>query len=120
MKYNRVGALYAEGAAESGAGSPPSCSSAAANGKGAGVAHTVPSGLDPAVGALDEGGADGLHANTDRALSPERRPPETLIKALVRAHRWRRRIESGRAKSITDLAEQKSITDDQELRAIAG
>jgi hypothetical protein len=34
-----------------------------------------------------------------------------LIKALVRAHRWRRRIESGRAKSITDLAEQEGVTD---------
>jgi hypothetical protein len=34
-----------------------------------------------------------------------------LIKALVRAHRWRRRIESGRAKSITDLAELEGVTD---------
>jgi hypothetical protein len=39
------------------------------------------------------------------------RPDETLIKALVRAHRWRRKIESGRAKSITDLAEQEGVTD---------
>jgi hypothetical protein len=38
------------------------------------------------------------------------RPDETLIKALVRAHRWRRRIESGQAKSITDLAEQEGVT----------
>ena len=38
------------------------------------------------------------------------RPDETLIKALVRAHRWRRRIESGDAKSITDLAEQEGVT----------
>jgi hypothetical protein len=30
---------------------------------------------------------------------------------LIHAHRWRRRIESGRAKSITDLAEQKGVTD---------
>jgi hypothetical protein len=37
--------------------------------------------------------------------TPKPRGDETLIKALVRAHRWRRRIES-RAKSITDLAEQ--------------
>jgi hypothetical protein len=36
---------------------------------------------------------------------------ETLIKALVRAHRWRRKIESGRARSITDLAEQEGVTD---------
>ena len=44
---------------------------------------------------------------------PQRRPApdQTLINALVRAHRWRRRIESGRAKSITDLAEQESVTD---------
>jgi hypothetical protein len=36
---------------------------------------------------------------------------ETLVKALVRAHRWRRRIENGQAKSITDLAEQEGVTD---------
>jgi hypothetical protein len=29
----------------------------------------------------------------------------------VRAHRWRRTIESGQAKSITDLAEQEGVTD---------
>ena len=29
----------------------------------------------------------------------------------MRAHRWRRRIESGSAKSITDLAEQEGVTD---------
>ena len=38
------------------------------------------------------------------------RPDKILIKALVRAHRWRRKIESGRAKSITDLAEQEGVT----------
>ena len=42
------------------------------------------------------------------AMKP--RPDETLIKALVRAHRWRRRIESRHAKSITDLAEQEGVT----------
>jgi hypothetical protein len=43
--------------------------------------------------------------------TPKPRPDETLIKALVRAHRWRRRIESGQANSITDLAEQEGVTD---------
>ena len=38
-------------------------------------------------------------------------PKQTLSKALVEAHRWRRRIESGQAKSITDLAEQEGVTD---------
>jgi hypothetical protein len=43
--------------------------------------------------------------------TPKPRRDDTLIKALVRAHRWRRRIESGQAKSITDLAEQEGVTD---------
>ena len=45
--------------------------------------------------------------------APARKPSrdETLIKALVRAHRWRRRIELGQARSITDLAEQEGVTD---------
>jgi hypothetical protein len=43
--------------------------------------------------------------------TPKPRSDETLVKALVRAHRWRRRIESGRARSITDLAEQEGVTD---------
>ena len=42
--------------------------------------------------------------------APKPRCDDTLIKALVRAHRWRRRIESGRARSITDLAEQENVT----------
>jgi hypothetical protein len=37
-------------------------------------------------------------------------PDQTLIKALVRAHGWRRRIDSGQAKSITDLGEQEGVT----------
>ena len=43
--------------------------------------------------------------------TPKPRRDETLVKALVRAQRWRRRIESGQAKSITDLAEQEGVTD---------
>jgi hypothetical protein len=42
--------------------------------------------------------------------TPKPRRDDTLIRALVRAHRWRRRIESGQAKSITDLAEQEGVT----------
>jgi hypothetical protein len=43
--------------------------------------------------------------------TPKPRRDETLIRALVRAHRWPRGIESGRVKSITDLAEQEGVTD---------
>jgi hypothetical protein len=52
-----------------------------------------------------------MTAEVPPAPKPKPRRDETLIKALVRAHRWRRQIESGRAKSITDLAEQEGVTD---------
>jgi hypothetical protein len=44
--------------------------------------------------------------------APARKPSrdETMIKALVRAHGWRRRIESGAARSIKDLAEHEGVT----------
>jgi hypothetical protein len=61
---------------------------------------------------LQRRGGRKLIVTPDGAVpTPKPRPDETLIKALVRAHRWRRRIESGRAKSITDLAEQERVTD---------
>jgi hypothetical protein len=41
------------------------------------------------------------------APTPKPRPDETLIKA----HRWRRQIESGCAKSVTDLAGHEGVTD---------
>jgi len=58
-------------------------------------------------------GGRKLIMTPEGVAAPARKPSrdETLVKALVRAHRWRRRIESGRAKSITDLAEQEGVTD---------
>ena len=62
---------------------------------------------------LQRRGGRKLIVTPDGLKVPQRRPApdQTLIKALVRAHRWRRRIESGQAKSITDLAEQEGVTD---------
>jgi hypothetical protein len=62
---------------------------------------------------LQRRGGRKLIMTPERVAAPGRKPnrDETLVKALVRAHRWRRRIESGRAKSITDLAEQEGVTD---------
>jgi hypothetical protein len=62
---------------------------------------------------LQRRGGRKLIMTPEGVAAPARkpRPDETLIKALVRAHRWRRKIESGQAKSITDLAEQERVTD---------
>lgn len=43
-------------------------------------------------------------------VPPKPTVDEIMVKMLVKAHRWRRRIESGQAKSITDLAEQEHVT----------
>jgi hypothetical protein len=62
---------------------------------------------------LQRRGGRKLIMTPEGARVPARKPhrDEALVKALVRAHRWRRRIESGQAKSITDLAEQEGVTD---------
>jgi hypothetical protein len=62
---------------------------------------------------LQRRGGRKLIMTPEGATAPTPKPSrdQTLVKALVRAHRWRRRIESGRARSITDLAEQEGVTD---------
>jgi hypothetical protein len=62
---------------------------------------------------LQRRGGRKLIMSLEGAAAPARKPgrDETLIKGLVRAYRWRRRIESGQAKSIIDLAEQEGVTD---------
>jgi hypothetical protein len=62
---------------------------------------------------LQRRGGRKLIKTPEGVAAPARKPSrdETLVKALVRAHGWRRKIESGRAKSITDLAEQEGVTD---------
>jgi hypothetical protein len=62
---------------------------------------------------LQRRGGRKLIMTPEGVATPARKPSrdETLVKALVRAHRWRRKIESGQAKSITDLAEQERVTD---------
>ena len=62
---------------------------------------------------LQRRGGRKLIMTPEGVAAPARRPSrdETLVKALVRAHRWRRKIESGQARSITDLAEKERVTD---------
>jgi hypothetical protein len=62
---------------------------------------------------LQRRGGRKLIMTPEGVAAPARKPSrdETLVKALVRAHRWRRRIESAQARSITDLAEQEGVTD---------
>ena len=62
---------------------------------------------------LQRRGGRKLIVTPEGATAAPRKPArdEILIKALGKSHRWRRKIESGQAKSITDLAEQEGVTD---------
>jgi hypothetical protein len=62
---------------------------------------------------LQHPGGRKLIMTPQGVAAPTQKPSrdETLVKALVRAHRWRRKTESGQARSITDLAEQEGVTD---------
>ena len=42
-------------------------------------------------------------------VRPERTPDSTLVKALARAFRWKRMLESGEFTSISELAEREGI-----------
>lgn len=42
-------------------------------------------------------------------VRPERRPDSTLVKALARAFRWKRMLESGEFTTIAELAESEGI-----------
>jgi len=58
------------------------------------------------------GGRKLIIAPDGRAPAPAKpERDETMVRALVKAHCWRRRIESGKTKSITDLAAQERVTD---------
>jgi hypothetical protein len=43
-------------------------------------------------------------------VRPERTPGSTLVKALARAFRWKRMLESGEFATIAELAEREGIT----------
>ena len=42
-------------------------------------------------------------------VRPDRTPDSTLVKALARAFRWKRMLESGEFATITELAEREGI-----------
>ena len=42
-------------------------------------------------------------------IAPPRRPDDALVKALARAFRWKRMLESGEFASISELAEREGI-----------
>jgi hypothetical protein len=45
----------------------------------------------------------------DAWAPPKSRPDETLIRALARAHRWKRMLEAGKCRSTAEIAEAEKI-----------
>ncbi len=50
--------------------------------------------------------------------APRPRIDNTIVKAIARAHRWRRRLESGEFASVTELAEAEKINDSYLARVL--
>lgn len=49
---------------------------------------------------------------------PVPRPDSTLVRALARAHRWRRLLESGAYATISDLAKAEKVNDSYVCRIL--
>ncbi len=62
---------------------------------------------------LEHGGGRKLIIAPDDSFPtrPKLGRDATILRALARTHRWRRRIENGQAKWITDLAAQDGVAD---------
>jgi hypothetical protein len=55
---------------------------------------------------------------SDAAASPQANHSNALIKALARAHRWRKLIEDGEYASITELADAKGVNQSYACRLL--
>jgi hypothetical protein len=51
-------------------------------------------------------------------VRPERAPDNTLVKALARAFRWKRILDSGEFSTIAELAEREGITSSYMTRVL--
>lgn len=67
--------------------------------------------LDIPISFLRQGARKTIIAPKD-ALNGEEilKFDDTIIKALLRAHRWKKALESGKADSIADLAQKEGIS----------
>ena len=48
--------------------------------------------------------------DSDARASAQPRPDETLIRALARAHRWKRLLDEGKFRSAAEVAEAEKVT----------
>jgi hypothetical protein len=55
------------------------------------------------------GGRKRVLTPDGRLLAPQPELDSALVKALARAHRWKRRLEEGHHASLTELAETEQI-----------
>jgi hypothetical protein len=63
------------------------------------------------------GGRKTIISNVTPA-APHQRIDNALLKALARAHRWRRTIESGEYTSITELAKAEGVNESYACRVL--
>jgi hypothetical protein len=90
------------------------------------MTFTIRGGRKMIVADIPQGSDEELHRSREagRALheafrpAPRQRTDNALLKALARAHRWRRMIESGELASITDLAKAEKVNQSYACRML--
>ena len=59
-----------------------------------------------------------ISPDMDAAPKIELEPDDTILKALLRAHRWNRMLENGKVTSIVELSQQENINQSYLARVI--
>jgi hypothetical protein len=86
------------------------------------MTFTIRGGRKTIIQAPDEGLRPSPGAScaprTSFRLAPRQRTENALLKALARAHRWRRMIETAEYSSITELAEAEKVNQSYACRML--
>lgn len=82
------------------------------------MTFTIRGGRKMIISDTDENADGGLHQGRPSYDAPRQRTENALLKAVAKAHRWRRKIESGEYASITELAKAENVNQSYACRIL--
>lgn len=82
------------------------------------MTFTIRGGRKMIISDADENSDEGLRQYKLSRDAPRQRTENALLKAVAKAHRWRRKIESGEHASITELAKAENVNQSYACRIL--
>ena len=82
------------------------------------MTFTIRGGRKMIISDADENSDGGLRQYKLSHDAPRQRTENALLKAIAKAHRWRRKIESGEYASITELAKAENVNQSYACRIL--